>query len=64
MHPSCSGPSSSSSGGIPGVAVVAVSRQELGEQAADNRPQEGKTGADDGHIALRSGPVRGAHVAV
>lgn len=49
---------------VGGVAVVAVCREELGEDAADNWSQDGEAGAHNCDVALCCGPVGGSDVAV
>lgn len=46
------------------VAVVAVRGQELGEDAADDRAQEGQARTYDGYVAFCGSPVGGTDVAV
>ena len=43
---------------------MAVGREQLGEDAADNGPEEGKTGADDGDVTFCSCPVGSSNVTV
>jgi len=57
-------PSNTRHRGLAGIAVVAVCREELGEDAADDWAQERQTGADDCYVALCSGPVGCTNVAV
>lgn len=52
------------SSSVGGVTVMAVGREQLGEDAANDGPEEGKTGADDGNVAFCSCPVGGSNVAV
>lgn len=52
------------SGGSPtrSAFVVAAGVDEVREHAGNQRPQVGKTGADDGDVAFSSGPEGGADV--
>jgi hypothetical protein len=46
------------------VGLVAVCREQFGEDAADDGSEEGETGAYNGDVAFCGGPIGGSNVAV
>ena len=46
------------------MSLVAARSQKFGEYAVNKRSKERKTGADNGDVAFRGGPVGCSYVAV